>query len=52
VSNQNVSIEGISQIALGRLILQDMQAEYLLEVLLNLGGADFSDKPEKDFTEC
>ena len=52
VSNQDVSIEGINQTARGRLILQDMRAEYLLEVLLNLGGADFSDKPEKDFTEC
>ncbi len=52
MSNQDISIEGISQTAPGRLILQDMRAEYLLEVLLNLGDADFSDKPEKDFTEC
>jgi hypothetical protein len=52
MSNQDVSIEGINQTAPGSLILQDMRAEYLLEVLLNLDGADFSDKPEKDFTEC
>ena len=52
MSNQDVSIEGINQTAPGSLILQDMRAEYLLEVLLNLNGADFSDKPEKDFTEC
>ena len=52
MSNQDVCIEGINQTAPGRLILQDMRAEYLLEVLLNLGGADFSDKPEKDVAEC
>ena len=52
MSNQDVSIEGSSQTAPGRLILQDMRAEYLLEVLLNLGGADFSYKSEKDFAEC
>ena len=52
MSNQDITIEGINQTARGRLILQDMRAEYLLEVLLNLGGADFSDKPEKDFAEC
>ena len=43
MSNQDVSIEeGINQTAPGSLILQDMRAEYLLEVLLNLDGADFS----------
>jgi hypothetical protein len=34
------------------LILQDMRAEHLLEVLLNFSGAHFSDKPEKNFAEC
>ena len=52
MSNQDVSIEGITRPAPGSLSLQDMRAEYLLEVLLNLNGADLSDKPEKDFTEC
>ena len=52
MSDQDVTIEGINRTALGSLILQDMRAEYLLEVLLNLNGADLSDKPEKDFTEC
>ena len=49
MSNQDVSIEGINRTAPGSLSLQDMRAEYLL---LNLNGADLSDKPEKDFTEC
>ncbi len=44
-------IEGVSQTASGCLILQDVRAENLLEILLNLGSAYFSDKPEKDFTE-
>ena len=52
MSNQDVSIEGIRLTTPGSLILQDMRAEYLLEVLLNFLGADLSDKPEKDFTEC
>ncbi len=52
MGNQDVPIEVVSQIAHGCLILQDMRAEYLLEILLNFGGADFSDKPEKDFAEC
>jgi hypothetical protein len=52
VSDQDISIEGISLTIPGILILQDMRAEYLLEILLNFLGADFSDKPEKDFAEC
>ena len=52
MSNQDVSIEGINQTAPGSLILQDMRVENLLKILLNLGSAYFSDKPEKDFTEC
>ncbi len=52
MSNQDIPIEGVNQTAPGCLILQDMRAEYLLEILLNFGSADFSDKPEKDFAEC
>ena len=52
MSNQDVTIEGINRTALGSLILQDMRAEYLLEILLNFSGAHFSDKPEKNFAEC
>jgi hypothetical protein len=52
VSNQDIPIEGVSQTAPGCLILQDVRVENLLKILLNLGSAYFSDKPEKDFTEC
>ena len=52
MSNQDVTIEGINLTALGSLILQDVRVENLLKILLNLGSAYFSDKPEKDFTEC
>ena len=51
MSNQDIPIEGIGWTASGCLILQDMRAEHLLEVLLNFSGAHFSDKPEKDFAE-
>ena len=51
MSDQDISIEGIRLTNPGSLILQDMRAEYLLEILLNFLGADFSDKPEEDFTE-
>jgi hypothetical protein len=51
VSNEDIPIEGVSQTASGRLILQDMRAENLLKILLNLGSAHFSDEPEKYFTE-
>jgi hypothetical protein len=51
VSDQDISIEGIRLTIPGSLILQDMRAEYLLEILLNFLGADFSDKPEEDFAE-
>ncbi len=52
MSDQDIPIEGINQTAPGFLILQDMRAKDLLEILLNLGGADFSEKPKKDFAEC
>ncbi len=52
MSYQDISIEGINQTVPGCSILQDMQAEYLLEILLNFSGAHFSYKPEKDFAEC
>ena len=52
MSDQDIPIEGINQTAPGFLILQDMRAKDLLEILLNLGGADFSEKPEKDLAEC
>ncbi len=52
MSNEDIPIEGVGQTASGRLILQDVRAEDLLKILLNLGSAHFSDKPEKDVTEC
>ena len=52
MSNQDIPIEGVNQTAPGCLILQDMRAEYLLEILLNFSGAHFSDKPERNFAEC
>ncbi len=51
MSDDDIPIEGISLTASGCLILQDVRAENLLEILLKLGSAYFSDKPEKDFTE-
>ncbi len=52
MSDQDIPIEGIGWTAPGCLILQDMRAEHLLEILLNLSGAHFSDKPEKYLAEC
>jgi hypothetical protein len=52
MSDEDISIKGVSQTAYGCLILQDVRAEDLLKILLNLGSAHFSDEPEKDFTEC
>ncbi len=49
---EDISIERINQTAPGCLILQDMRAEHLLEILLDFSGAHFSDKPEKNFVEC
>ncbi len=49
---QDITIEGIDLTAPGCVILQDMRAEHLLEILLNFSGANFSDKPEKNFAEC
>ena len=51
MSDQDIPIEGIRLTIPGSLTLQDMLAEYLLEILLNFLGADFSDKPEEDFAE-
>ncbi len=48
MSDQDIPIEGVNQTVPGCLILQDMRAEYLL----NLSGAYFSYKPEKNFAEC
>ncbi len=52
MSNQDIPIEGVNQTAPGCLILQDVRAEYLLKILLNFSGADFSYKSEKNFPEC
>ncbi len=52
MSYQDIPIEGINQTAPGCLILQDLRAEHLLEILLNFSGAHFSDKSEKNFAEC
>ena len=43
MSDQDIPIEGVGWTASSCLILQDVRAEHLLEVLL--------DKPEKDFAE-
>ncbi len=50
--DQDIPIEWINQTVPGFLIRQDMRAKDLLEILLNFGGVDFSDKPEKDLAEC
>jgi hypothetical protein len=47
VGDKDVPIEGVSQTVPSRLILQDMRAKDLLEILLNLGSAYFSDEPEE-----
>ncbi len=52
MSDPDIPIKGVNQTAPGCLILQDMRAEYLLEILLNFSGAYFSYKPETNFTEC
>ncbi len=51
MADEDIPTEGVNQTASGCLILQDVRAENLLEILLNLGSGYFSDKPEKDFTE-
>jgi hypothetical protein len=52
MSNQDILIEGVNQTAPGCLILQDMRAECLLEILLNFSDAYFSYKPERNFAKC
>ncbi len=39
MSNQDIPIEGVNQTVPGCLILQDMRAEHLIEILLNFSGA-------------
>ncbi len=52
MSYQDILIEGTNQTVPGCLIVQDIRAEHLLEILLNFSGSHFSDKPEKNFAEC